>query len=356
MDCSKANLVRAWEGIRVTAAAAGASAFLCWVLAALLLAVLPGTLTAGPSPAFAAAGPVALGPGAGGRWWKLRITQQGLYHIGCDQLRAVLGVPLPELATLQLYGGGGGGLPPAEVALREVDANGDRRCDGSAGDAVEFWGDPNPGRYAAAACYWLTAGSAPGLRMAQRPSAAGGAPSPPLWRTQLVEENRYYRSSMPVAEAGGAGSAAHDHWFWTFLALGSSTFPSQHDFPFTLDAVAQGDMLPAAAAFVTITLAALGGSHARTGEHQRRAGWATSPGRAVPCTRACSLYRRPSCTPGRIGWVLHWQVRRLGCRLGHRLGCRRRSQLPCLPPLQLLSAIPFLHRPHLRRSWSTTSP
>ena len=101
--------------------------------------------------------------------------------------------------------------------------------------------------------------------MAQRPSVPGGASSPPLWRTQLVEENRYYRSSVPAAQPGDTEDAehdpAHDHWFWTFLALDSSSFPSQRDFPFTLGAVGQGDALPPAAAFVTITLAALGGSH-----------------------------------------------------------------------------------------------
>lgn len=84
-------------------------------MAALLLAVLPGTLTVSPAPASASAGPIALGNGEGGRWWKIRITRPGFYYIGCNQLAGALGVPESDLATLQLYVGGGGGLLPAEV-------------------------------------------------------------------------------------------------------------------------------------------------------------------------------------------------------------------------------------------------
>ncbi len=193
------------------------------------------------------------------RWWKIQVRRLGLYRIACDQLASILGDTDPPLAGLRLYLGGAEGVGGQEAALRQVDLDRNGRCDAGAGDAIEFWGEPGSGRYDAAATYWLTVGPDPGLRIALRPSAAGAAQPAPVWRTLVVEQNRYYRPSVPAAEAG---SGAHDHWFWDFLALGSSTFPPVHEFPFTLDAVAPTDVTPLSTpAQVSVTLIGLDGAH-----------------------------------------------------------------------------------------------
>lgn len=197
-------------------------------------------------------------PAGGVQRWRIRVTWEGLYRLGCDQLAVLLGAAAPDLPALQLARSIGGTEPAAQVALREVDADGDRRCDPTDGDAVEFWGEAGRGRYDEGAYYWLSVGAAAGLRMVQRPSASSGLPDPPVWRTQRFEQNRYYRSSVGGQDPGGV---SQDHWFWTFLAFGSSTFGSVQEFPFTVGAVAVGNTRPAAAAFVSVTLASLDGSH-----------------------------------------------------------------------------------------------
>ena len=250
-----AKLVRSWPHIRVNLAVAVITcAVLCFVPDAALLARLEGGERFVPAPA----GLATMAPTAGGRRWKIRVTREGLYRIGCDQLSGRLGTADPELAPLQLVRGGTGTEPAGEVAMREIDANSDRRCDAGDGDAIEFWGEPGRGRYDAGGYYWLAVGETPGLRMAQRPSASSGLPDPPLWHTQVFEQNQYYRSTVG---GRGLGGAPHDHWFWAFLAFGSSTFGPAREFPFTVGAVAGAGPGPAASAFVIVTLASLAGSH-----------------------------------------------------------------------------------------------
>ncbi len=249
------KLVRPWPRIRLSLAAAVLTgAILCFVPDAALLARTAG----GEGSVSAPAGLVVLAPTAGDRRWKIRVTREGLYRIGCDQLAGSLGIAVPDLAQLQLARGSTGTEPAREVALREVDADVDRRCDAGDGDAIEFWGEPGRGRYDAGAYYWLAVGEAPGRRMAQLPSASGALPDPPLWHTERFEQNQYYRSTV-----GGQGpdGAPHDHWFWTFLAFGSSTFGPAREFPFTVGAIAGASTGPAASAFVSVTLASLAGSH-----------------------------------------------------------------------------------------------
>lgn len=236
--------------IRVNLAAAVlAGAVLSWVFNA----VLPLGFTAP-----ARAGLVSLAPVAGSRQWKIRVTQEGLYHIGCDQLARYLGTSQPDMAPLQLVQGRVGTEQVREVALREVDADGDRLCEAGDGDALEFWGEPGRSRYDGGGYYWLALGETPGLRMARRPSTTGGLPEPPIWRTLLFEQNRYYRSTVG---GQGLGGMPHDHWFWTFLSFGSSAFGSVQEFPFSVGAFAEGATEPNTPASVIVTLASLAGSH-----------------------------------------------------------------------------------------------
>jgi hypothetical protein len=234
------------------AAAVLTGAVLGFVPAVALLALPPAGQGSGP----ALAALVPLSPTAAARRWKIRVTQEGLYRIGCDQLAGSLGAAALDLALLQLAHGSTGTEPVRAAALREVDADGDRRCDAGDGDAVEFWGEPGRGRYDAGGYYWLAVGATQGLRMALRPSVSAGLPDPPLWHTQLFAQNQYYRSTV-----GGQGpdGAPHDHWFWTFLAFGSGAFGPAREFPFSVPAgVGPG---PAASAYVRVTLASLAGSH-----------------------------------------------------------------------------------------------
>ena len=144
------------------------------------------------------------------------------------------------------------------MALRQVDANHNGHCDGGEGDAIEFWSGPGGGRYDARACYWLTVGPEPGLRMVLRPSVPGATQPARVWRTLLAEENHYYRSAVPLMSAG---SGAHDHWFWSFLAFGSNTFPAVHEFPFMLGTMVETDAMATASTMVSVTLAGLDGAH-----------------------------------------------------------------------------------------------
>ena len=272
--CPIARLVRFWLGIRVSlAAVVRAGAVLCWVFSGVLPAeftapnhVIEEIFAGGSSYALfstgdsvgAQAGLVSLAATTGSRRWKIRVTREGLYHIGCDQLAGVLGTPVPDLASMQLVLGSVGTEQASEVALREVDADGDRLCDTGDGDAVEFWGDPGRSRYDAGGYYWLSEGETAGLRMTRRPSRAGGLPGPALWYTQSLEQNRYYRSAVGGQDPSGM---PHDHWFWTFLAFGSSTFGPVQEFPFTTGAITEGSAELDTSTYVSVTLASLAGSH-----------------------------------------------------------------------------------------------
>ena len=256
--CPIAKLVHFWLGKRVgLSTVVRAGAILCWVFNA----VLPAEFTA-PNHVieeiFAQAGIVSLAPTAGSRRWEIRVTREGLYHIGCDQLAGVLGTPVPDLASLLLVRGSVGTEQAREVALREVDADGDRLCEAGDGDAIEFWGDPGHSRYDAGGYYWLSKGETAGLRMARRPSTAGGLPEPPLRHIQSFEQNRYYRSAVGGQSPSGM---PHDHWFWTFLAFGSSVFGPVQEFPFSIGAVAEGSTELDTSTYVSVTLASLAGSH-----------------------------------------------------------------------------------------------
>jgi hypothetical protein len=203
--------------------------------------------------------PAAIAATVEQRWWKLQVRRQGLYHIGCNQLGALLGTVAPDLAGVHLYfGAADEAASGREVAARQVDANRNGRCDDGDGDAIEFWGQPGDSHYDAGIYYWLTVGPSQGLRMALQSSAAGGASPAPLWRTLLAEQNRYYRPAIPAMDAE---SGIHDHWFWDFLAPGSSTVPAAREFPFTLAGIASPDTTPGVSAVVSVTLAGLDGAH-----------------------------------------------------------------------------------------------
>ena len=191
--------LRPWPRIRVRLAAAVLTgAVLGFVPDAALLA-LPA---AGQGSGSALAALVALAPTAGGRRWKIRVTQEGLYRIGCDQLAGSLGAAAPDLALLQLAHGSTGTEPARAVALREVDADGDRRCDAGDGDAVEFWGEPGRGRYDAGAYYWLAVGAT------HRACAWRCGPAPPLaCRTRLSgTRSSSSKTSTTVSTVGGQGA------------------------------------------------------------------------------------------------------------------------------------------------------
>jgi hypothetical protein len=243
-----------------------------------------GVLAAALAVALGLGAAVAQPPGAGAaataaRWYRLQVTQTGLYRITCADLAAA-GAPTArlDLGTLRVFAGrpqAAGGLHPdaaVELPLRPVAVR--TGCtDPTAG--VEFWGAA-PARHTSAAAlaegrgadvldeysYWLALDAGPGLRMAHLASIPGGALLADVQQTLTLEENHYYRPSLPPPGAGASGAGGvHDHWFWELLAAGGSLRP-QMTVHFALADLTISPPAAGAGGTLRITLGGLGGAHA----------------------------------------------------------------------------------------------
>jgi hypothetical protein len=151
---------------------------------------------------------------------KVFIDQDGIVQLTAADL-ATAGWDLTQLVphTLRLTTQG------AEVALW-VSGGEDGAFD--AGDAVIFYGQAMTSPYTRRNVYWLTAGSEPGLRMAERDAApVHGYPVATSWRATLHAE----QDTAPFGYwQNPPGREAQDHWYWT----GPLNAPARAVLPFQM--------------------------------------------------------------------------------------------------------------------------
>ncbi|MCG3209540.1 MAG: hypothetical protein FOGNACKC_03167 [Anaerolineae bacterium] len=142
-------------------------------------------------PAIAATAPPAL---------KIGVKADGLYRLTGAELAA---------AGFNLAG-----IDPRRLRLQNQGANIPCRIEGETdgvfdpADTLLFYGTALTSVYSSENIYWLSAGSAPGLRMAERSAPAVAAPTPADFpQTLHAELDTFYWQTMP-------NSAGQDHWFW----------------------------------------------------------------------------------------------------------------------------------------------
>ncbi len=140
------------------------------------------------------------GEPATGLSYKMRVEADGIYRLTYADLQAA-GLPVDALdpRTLKVWEQG------EEIAIY-VQGEDDGSFD--PGDALYFYGKMARTRYQDPNIYWLTYGGPAGKRMALRDVTPGSAPAaPPYPRTVHLEEDRIYRSALPMEPNA-------DHWFW----------------------------------------------------------------------------------------------------------------------------------------------
>lgn len=121
--------------------------------------------------------------------WRIAIQENGMYRLTYDELAAA-GLPVETLdsQTLQMFYKG------QELAI-QVSGENDGVFDQT--DEVVFYAEAIDSKYTGDNAYWLTYGSATGLRIDVRDSAAIGTPVDDYTAEVHMEENRLYRSILP---------------------------------------------------------------------------------------------------------------------------------------------------------------
>ncbi|MBX3053496.1 MAG: hypothetical protein KF753_18615 [Caldilineaceae bacterium] len=172
-----------------------------------------------------APGPTPRRAGADQPWYKLSLTDMGLYALTCADLTAA-GIDLTALPldSVQLFHGGPDG---DEIALTVQDSGEVNHCDGN--DSLRFWGQAIDNKYTDVNVYWLTHGAATGLRMASRAAQPGGTTVTTTTTRLRLEQNRYYAPHMPRLEG-------YEHWFWDLLSTTNPSYSATRTYTFTLEA------------------------------------------------------------------------------------------------------------------------
>jgi hypothetical protein len=154
---------------------------------------------------------------------KLQVEGSGLYHVSYQDLQAVapdLVQGDPRLLELSNQG--------SAVSIL-FDGENDGTFDPD--DSFLFYGQAIRSDYTRQNVYWLKAGSASGLRMAQRDGAPGAGSTPNAFSDHRhYEEDHTYWRAMPDGEG-------KDHWFWNKLSVSGST-PVSANYAFDLHHIA----------------------------------------------------------------------------------------------------------------------
>ena len=135
--------------------------------------------------------------------WRLKVRQDGFYKLTYAELRTA-DLPVDDLvpSTFQLFHLGN------EVAIT-VFGEADNSFDSN--DYILFYGQAISSKYTADNVYWLTYGSATGLRMSTRNGTPDAAEMPVYYREQLrAEDSAYYLPSAP-------GDDDLERWFWDYI-------------------------------------------------------------------------------------------------------------------------------------------
>ncbi len=182
---------------------------------------------------------------------KVLVDQDGIVQLTAADLAAA-GWDLAQLdpRTLRLTAQG------AEVALW-IPGGEDGALD--AGDAVIFYGQAMTGPYTRRNVYWLTAGGAPGLRMAKRDvTPSHGDPIAANWPATLhVEQDNApwgYWQNPP-------GRETQDHWYWTWPLTAPATATLTFEMP---------PFDPAGGAALRVTLAGKTDDYSTGDDHHTR--------------------------------------------------------------------------------------
>lgn len=163
-----------------------------------------------------------------GRWqppaasWKIAVREEGMHQVTYDQLQTA-GLPVTTLNpdTLQMFHLGD------EIAIQVLNAV---PGEFHPGDTITFYGQGIDSKYTWENIYWLTFGSAAGLRIQEVDGTPTGIQSAESYPERLwVEENLYYRSFAP-------GEDDLERYFGKYI---SNKFPLI-TYTFTLDQVADG--------------------------------------------------------------------------------------------------------------------
>lgn len=139
--------------------------------------------------------------------YKILVREEGIYQLTRTAL-ASAGLPVDQLdpRTLRLYNEG------QEVPLRVIGEE-DGRLD--AADVALFYGQGADTRYTDTNVYWLGYGGSAGLRMATRPSVAGGVAASSFFSSVKKEDNLLYDSDLPMLPG-------YNHWWGqTITAAGA---------------------------------------------------------------------------------------------------------------------------------------
>jgi hypothetical protein len=157
--------------------------------------------------------------------YKIAVQEEGIYELSRAML-ASAGLPVDTLdpRTLQLFVDG------QEVAIA-VSGEGDGRFD--EGDLLLFYGHGVDTLYTDTNIYWLSYGTSQGVRMAERPSLSGGAPSASYPTSVHLEDNLAYLSSLPMEEGA-------DHWYGARIDASGTGNASWQDYDITVDQMASG--------------------------------------------------------------------------------------------------------------------
>lgn len=170
-------------------------------------------------PARASAAPSA--PVVDQPRYRVLTTAAGIYQLTYADLVAA-GISLNGLdpRAVRLYRG------EQELAIQVIGQD-DGRFDPA--DSIRFYNEQTSSLYTDVSTLWLSVGSDPGRRMAERSVTPTGAPPAPSFSAiQRFEQNKIYRSVMPAA-------SDVDHWYWgQMFRLNTTTVPTLTA-PFTIE-------------------------------------------------------------------------------------------------------------------------
>ncbi|HEY6040876.1 MAG TPA: C25 family cysteine peptidase, partial [Anaerolineae bacterium] len=161
-------------------------------------------------------------PPVPGSWYKISLNQDGLYLVTCPTLQAA-GVNLSDPTTLRVFKNN------LEMPISLAG-----NMPGSCGpnDGVEFYGLATTTPFTTTNVYWLTSGSAPGLRMAAIDGTPGSGTTPTSFvASKHLEQDLFYIPRVPSTDKA-------DHWFWDYLAGNSQNYT------FTLNLVSSDTVTP----------------------------------------------------------------------------------------------------------------
>lgn len=146
-------------------------------------------------------------------WFKVKLRQSGLYRVAAADLDStgIVSSAAVDPARLQVWKDG---------QQQPADFLGDSDASFEAGEALVFYAEAPFSPYTRDTVYWLTVGSAPGLRMALVDGApAGQAPEANVPATIRLEQDYLYAPDVPKSDEPNQPP----RWYWDEMNLDDPT-------------------------------------------------------------------------------------------------------------------------------------